>query len=54
MKPGYYIDIMDDLVILYPDFSYEVYNIHAEDFVFGSQDLLLGSGRFLIEYLGKL
>lgn len=54
MTPGYYIDILDDLVIVYPDGSYEVYNIHEEGFVLGRCDLINGSGRFLFEFLGDL
>lgn len=29
MKPGYYIDIFDDLVVVYADGTYELYDIKS-------------------------
>lgn len=54
MKPGYYIDMMDDLVIIYPNGAYEVYNIHLEDFIISFIKLEDRSGKFIVEYIGKL
>lgn len=54
MKPGYYIDMLDDLVIIYPDQTYEVYNIHEQGFVLGRVKLEDQSGKFIVEFIGNL
>lgn len=54
MKPGYYLDMFDDLVIVYPDQTYELYNISTEKFVLGSVKLEEHSGFLIVEFIGKL
>jgi hypothetical protein len=45
---------MDDIAIVYPDGSYETFNIFINDFVDGTTDLNNGSGKFLVEFIGEL
>lgn len=46
--------MMDDILIVYPDGSYEVYNIHEEGFVIGRVLLEEQSGKFILDFIGKL